>query len=102
MAIEEIDGLRINPTKLKEQCDSIMQNYDYENATYVLLSERVEQLYKEDELSSESIDGFKIHMINYKFVFEALCYANEIDKYDINNLYSIMDSELGDDVLDGT
>lgn len=30
------------------------------------------------------------------------CYANELDKYDINVLNSVLDSELGNDILDGT
>ena len=41
-------------------------------------------------------------MSNYKNVFDALCMANELDKYDINTLNLILDSELGSDILDGT
>lgn len=102
MVLGEIDGIIINPVKLKEQCTLIAQNYDYENASYVLLSNCVNQLCEEDELRSNAITGFKSQMSNYKSVFDALCYANELDKYDINTLISILDSELGSDILDGT
>lgn len=102
MVLGEIDGVIINPVKLKEQCTLIAQNYDYENASYVLLSNCVNQLCEEDELRSSAITGFKSQMSNYKSVFDALCYANELDKYDINTLISILDSELGSDILDGT
>lgn len=102
MALDEIDGLKINPIKLKEQCALIAQNYDYENALYVLLSDRVAQMCEEDELRGKAITGFKLHLSNYKSVFDALCYANELDKYDINTLISLLDSELGSDILDGT
>lgn len=102
MALEEIEGLKLNPIKLKEQCALIAQNYDYENASYVLLADRINQLCHADELRSNAIIGFKSQMSNYKAVFDALCYANELDKYDINKLNSILDSELGSDILDGT
>ena len=75
MALGQIDGLKINPIKLKEQCTLIAQNYDYENALYVLLSDRVEQLCDEDKLSGKAITGFKLQMSNYKAIFDALCYA---------------------------
>lgn len=77
MALDEIDGLKINPIKLKEQCALIAQNYDYENALYVLLSDRVAQMCEEDELRGKAITGFKLHLSNYKSVFDALCYGNE-------------------------
>ncbi len=102
MSLEEIDGIILNPVKLKEQCALIAQNYDYENASYVLLSDRVNRLCEEEELRSNAVMGFKSQISNYKSVFDALCYANELDKYDINRLNSILDSELGSDILDGT
>lgn len=102
MSLEEINGIILNPVKLKEQCALIAQNYDYENASYVLLSDRVNRLCEEEELRSNAITGFKSQMSNYKSVFDALCYANELDKYDIITLNSILDSELGSDILDGT
>lgn len=102
MVNEQIDGLKINPSKLKEQCATIAQNYDYENASYVLLADRISLLCEQEDLSGNAIAGLKTHMCNYKIVLEALCYANELDKCDINTLNSILDSELGSDVLDGT
>lgn len=102
MAFEEIDGVILNPVKLREQCALIAQNYDYENASYVLLLDCVNQLCREDSLRGSAITGFKSQMSNYESVFDALCYANELDKYDINVLNSVLDSELGNDILDGT
>lgn len=102
MQLGEIDGKIINPVKLKEQCAQIAQNYDYQNASYILLSDRVNLLCQESGLKGNAITGFKLQMSNYKSVFEALCYANELDKHDINTLSQILDSELGSDILDGT
>lgn len=102
MDIGEIDGKIINPVKLKEQCALITQNYDYQNASYILLSDRVNMLCQENGLNGNAIAGFKSQMSNYKSVFDALCYANELDKHDINTLNAILDSELGSNILDGT
>lgn len=102
MQLGEIDGKVINPVKLKEQCALITQNYDYQNASYILLSDRVNLLCQESGLKGNAITGFKFQMSNYKSVFDALCYANELDKHDINTLNEILDSELGSDILDGT
>lgn len=102
MQLGEIDGKIINPVKLKEQCTRITQNYDYQNASYILLSDRVNLLCQESGLKGNAITGFKLQMSNYKSVFDALCYANELDKHDINTLSEILDSELGSDILDGT
>lgn len=102
MQLGEIDGKIINPVKLKEQCALITQNYDYQNASYILLSDRVNLLCQESGLKGNAITGFKFQMSNYKSVFDALCYANELDKHDINMLNEILDSELGSDILDGT
>lgn len=102
MQLGEIDGKIINPVKLKEQCARIAQNYDYQNASYILLSDRVNLLCQESGLKGNAITGFKLQMSNYKSVFDALCYANELDKHDINTLSQILDSELGSDILDGT
>lgn len=102
MELGEIDGKIINPVKLKEQCARITQNYDYQNASYILLSDRVNLLCQESGLKGNAITGFKLQMSNYKSVFDALCYANELDKHDINTLNEILDSELGSDILDGT
>lgn len=102
MQLGEIDGKIINPVKLKEQCARITQNYDYQNASYILLSDRVNLLCQESGLKGNAIAGFKLQMSNYKSVFDALCYANELDKHDINTLSEILDSELGSDILDGT
>lgn len=102
MELGEIDGKIINPVKLKEQCVRIAQNYDYQNASYILLSDRVNLLCQESDLKGNAITGFKLQMSNYKSVFDALCYANELDKHDINTLSEILDSELGSDILDGT
>lgn len=102
MQLGEIDGKIINRVKLKEQCALIAQNYDYQNASYILLSDRVNLLCQESGLKGNAITGFKFQMSNYKSVFDALCYANELDKHDINTLNEILDSELGSDILDGT
>lgn len=102
MQLGEIDGKIINPVKLKEQCAQIAQNYDYQNASYILLSDRVNLLCQESGLKGNAITGFKLQMSNYKSVFDALCYANELDKHDINTLNEILDSKLGSDILDGT
>lgn len=102
MAFEKIEGLRINSAKLKEQCALISQNYDYQNTSYVLLAKRVSQLCEQDDLRSNAINGFKFQMSNYKSVFDALCYANELDKNDISKLELILDTELSNGILDGT
>lgn len=102
MQLGEIDGKIINRVKLKEQCALIAQNYDYQNASYILLSDRINLLCQESGLKGNAITGFKFQMSNYKSVFDALCYANELDKHDINTLNEILDSELGSDILDGT
>lgn len=102
MQLGEIDGKIINRVKLKEQCALIAQNYDYQNASYILLSDRVNLLCQESGLKGNAITGFKLQMSNYKSVFDTLCYANELDKHDINTLNEILDSELGSDILDGT
>lgn len=102
MELGVIDGMIINPVKLKEQCALITQNYDYQNASYILLSNRINMLCEEDGLKSNAITGFQLQMSNYKAVFDALCYANELDKYDSNTLIAVLDSELGSDILDGT
>lgn len=59
MVINDIAGIVINPVKLKEQCSLIMQNYEYENATYSLLSKRVCSLCEEEGLKGNSISGFQ-------------------------------------------
>ncbi|MCM1084192.1 MAG: hypothetical protein NC393_14730 [Clostridium sp.] len=102
MELGMIDGMIINPVKLKEQCALITQNYDYQNASYILLSNRINMLCEEDGLKGNAIAGFQLQMSNYKAVFDALCYANELDKYDSNTLIAVLDSELGSDILDGT
>lgn len=102
MELGMIDGMIINAAKLKEQCALITQNYDYQNASYILLSNRINMLCEEDGLKGNAIAGFQLQMSNYKAVFDALCYANELDKYDSNTLNAVLDSELGSDILDGT
>ena len=100
--IEDIRGSKLNPSKLRALGKSIVPNYDYENATYVLISNRVSALCNESKLKGAALDGFKYQMSTYKAVLDGLCYANELDKYDISIVNSDLDAKLGDDILDGT
>lgn len=100
MGLENIEKMVLNPNKLTEQCSLISQNYDYENSAYVILSNKVEELCSDSNLSSVSIHGFKDQMSNYKTIFESVMYANELDQYDASVVESSV-SDLGGEVLDG-
>lgn len=100
--IEDIRGQKLNPTKLKQQGNMMIPNYDYQNATYGLITKRVASLCEESKLKGAALEGFKYQMTTYKDVLDGLCYANELDKYDISVVNADLDAKLGDECLNGT
>lgn len=65
--IEDIRGQKLNPTKLRQQGNMMIPNYDYQNATYGLITKRVASLCEESKLKGAALEGFKYQMIATTF-----------------------------------
>ncbi len=101
--IEDIEYKKIDREKLKTQGTGIQKNLAYEQAVYRIISNKIDALNNDKNISGDAVDGYKYQMSTYHAVLDGLCAANELDIYSINKVNSILDADLADhSFLDGS
>ena len=87
----------LNPTKIKEECDSAIQKLENDNEAIRVAENSLNTLLNDSEIKSEAFDALKFQMSDYITVLQAMRTANNSDIAD----FTILKSSVGDEVLIG-
>lgn len=87
----------LNPTKIKEECDSAIQKLENDNEAIRVAENSLNTFLNDSEIKSEAFDALKFQMSDYITVLQAMRTANNSDIAD----FTILKSSVGDEVLIG-
>lgn len=88
----------LNPTKMKEQCDSAIQKLENDNEAIRVAENSLNTFLNDSEIKSEAFDALKFQMSDYITVLQAMRTANNSDIAD----FATLKSAVGDEVLIGS
>lgn len=88
----------LNPTKMKEQCDSAIRELEKDNEAIQVAESSLNTFLNDSEIKSEAFDTLRIQMSDYITVLQAMRTANHSDISD----FAILKSSVGDEVLIGS
>ena len=88
----------LNPTKMKEQCDSAIRELEKDNEAIQVAESSLNTFLNDSEIKSEAFDTLRIQMSDYITVLQAMRTANHSDISD----FATLKSSVGDEVLIGS
>lgn len=88
----------LNPTKMKEQCDSAIRKLENDNEAIRVAENSLNTFLNDSEIKSEAFDALKFQMSDYITVLQAMRTANNSDIAD----FATLKSAVGDEVLIGS
>jgi len=87
----------LDPSTIKSQCDAAIALLQQDNDSLGIAENSITAFSNNSEIKSQSFEGLKQQLADYKTISGAIKLANESDIYD----YESLKGKVGDEILDG-